>query len=39
MEQPTGFVAQGERAHKVCMLKKSLYRLKQSPRTWFGCFT
>ncbi|XP_019179162.1 PREDICTED: uncharacterized protein LOC109174378 [Ipomoea nil] len=28
MEQPPGFVAQGE----ICKLKKSLYRLKQSPR-------
>ena len=34
MEQPLGFVAQGE-MHLVCRLKKALYELKQSPRTWF----
>ena len=32
MEQPLGFVAQGE-IRKVCHLRKSLYGLKQSPRT------
>ena len=31
MEQPPGFVAQGE-SSKVCYLQKSLYGLKQSPR-------
>ncbi|RVX16304.1 Retrovirus-related Pol polyprotein from transposon RE1 [Vitis vinifera] len=38
MEQPPGFVAQGE-CGKVCCLKKALYGLKQSPRTWFGKFS
>ena len=34
MEQPSGFVAQGEIA-KVCRLRKSLDGLKQSSRAWF----
>ena len=38
MEQPPGFVAQGE-IGKVCRLRKSLYGLKQSPRAWFGKFS
>ena len=38
MEQPPGFVAQGEYG-KVCHLQKSLYGLKQSPRAWFGKFS
>ncbi|PKI66178.1 hypothetical protein CRG98_013431 [Punica granatum] len=38
MEQPPGFVTQGEYFGKVCKLRKSLYGLKQSPRTWFGRF-
>ena len=37
MEQPPGFVAQGE-IGKVCRLRKSLYGLKQSPRAWFSKF-
>lgn len=36
MEQPPGFVAQGE---KMCKLRKALYGLKQSPRAWFGRFS
>ena len=35
MEQPPGFVAHRE-IGKVFCLWKSLYGLKQSPRTWFG---
>ncbi|XP_057993063.1 uncharacterized mitochondrial protein AtMg00810-like, partial [Hevea brasiliensis] len=38
MEQPPGFIAQGELG-KVCRLRKSLYGLKQSPRAWFGRFS
>ena len=37
MEQPPGFVAQGE-IEKVCRIRKSLYGLKQSPSAWFGKF-
>jgi len=37
MEQPPGYVAQGE--IKVCHLKKAIYGLKQSPRTWFEKFS
>ena len=38
MEQPPGFVAQGE-IGKVCRLRKSLYGLKQSLCAWFGKFS
>ena len=38
MEQPPGFVAQGE-IGKVCRLRKLLYGLKQSLRAWFGKFS
>ncbi|RVW47171.1 Retrovirus-related Pol polyprotein from transposon TNT 1-94 [Vitis vinifera] len=35
MEQPPGFVAQGE-SGLVCKLRRSLYGLKQSPRAWLA---
>ncbi|RVX20028.1 Retrovirus-related Pol polyprotein from transposon RE1 [Vitis vinifera] len=38
MEQPPGFVAQGE-SGLVCKLCRSLYGLKQSPRAWFSRFS
>ena len=38
MEQPSGFVAQGE-IGKVCRHRKSLYGLKESPRAWFDKFS
>ena len=37
MEQPLGYVAQEE--NRVCMLKKAIYGLKQSPRAWFTKFS
>lgn len=36
MSQPPGFVDSTKPDH-VCLLKKSLYSLKQAPRTWFCC--
>ena len=38
MEQPPGFIAQGE-SRLACRLRCSLYGLKQSPRAWFGRFS
>ena len=38
MEQPSGFVAQGE-VGNVCRFRKSLYGLKQSPHAWFDKFS
>ena len=38
MEQPPGYIAQGE-SSEVCLLKKAIYGLKQSPRAWFHKFS
>ena len=38
MEQPPGFVAQGE-SRLVCRLRRSLYGLKQFPQAWLGRFS
>ncbi|RVW33928.1 Retrovirus-related Pol polyprotein from transposon TNT 1-94 [Vitis vinifera] len=38
MEQPPGFVAQGE-SGLVCRLRRSLYGLKHTPRAWFSRFS
>ncbi|KAK4407439.1 Retrovirus-related Pol polyprotein from transposon RE1 [Sesamum angolense] len=39
MEQPPGYVAQGEKQRMECKLKKAIYGLKQSPRAWFDKFS
>lgn len=38
MEAPLGFTSEFGTNH-VCRLNKAFYRLKQSPRAWFGRFT
>jgi len=35
VSQPQGFEV-NEKEHKVCRLKKALYRLKQAPKTWYS---
>ncbi|GFY80783.1 hypothetical protein Acr_01g0005920 [Actinidia rufa] len=39
MDPPPGFRAQGEYSGNICRLRKSIYGLKQSPRTWFHRFS
>lgn len=38
MEQQLGFVGQGESHGFVCILRKTLYSLRESPIAWFNKF-
>ena len=38
MEQPSGYVAQGETS-QVCLLRHAIYGLKQCPHAWFVKFS
>jgi hypothetical protein len=35
INQPQGFEVEDRKSH-VCRLKKTLYRLRQAPRAWYG---
>jgi len=37
MKQPEGYIHDGQE-NKLCLLKKSLYELKQSPKQWYKRF-
>ena len=37
IKQPEGYIQKGKE-NKACLLNKSLYRLKQSPRQWYKRF-
>lgn len=39
MEQPLGYVTQGEKQHMVCQLRKAIYGLKLSLRAWFDKYS